>query len=294
MKNLMSLLGVGVLGLCALQGCAASMASDEADGLAKTEEAVNACYSNSGLNPTKAALAVAMATELGRLDPAHDLVVSWNGYVQLSSSAVCIKNNCANTKALLGQQGDGPWPFMDQNVFNPAVYKNDLVASMGRQSNVLSDIQRNNPANMPPAHKLTKVGGPVDLGIGSCGPHYVYQADRLDGTPFSAADAANLGNGMCFYGFGNCGNGNSYLKYTVTGQGCPTGRTCVAIDPTDGDNGSGTTTTAGSVPTYPMNRLYDPTNGMLGTQCLTTGGKLTALASRCSTLPATCGYLYCI
>jgi hypothetical protein len=147
---------------------------------------------------------------------------------------------------------------------------------------------------MPPAHKLTKVGGPVNLGIGACGPHYVFQADRKDGTPLSATEAANLGNGMCFYGFGNCGNGNSYLKYTVTGQGCPTGRTCVAVDPTDGDNGSGTTTTAGSVPTYPLNRLYDPTNSKLNTQCLTTGGKLTVLSSRCSLLPATCGYLYCI
>ena len=293
MKNLLSLVGVGVLGLCALQGCAASVSSDEAEGLAKSEEAVNACYSNSGLNPTKAALAVAMADELGRLDPIHDLVVAWDG-VRLSSSAVCIKNNCANTKALLGQQGNGPWSFMDQNVFNPAIYKNDLVASMDRQSTVLSDIQRNAPWNMPPAHKLTKVGGPVNLGIGACGPHYVFQADRKDGTPLSATEAANLGNGMCFYGFGNCGNGNSYLKYTVTGQGCPTGRTCVAVDPTDGDNGSGTTTTAGSVPTYPLNRLYDPTNSKLNTQCLTTGGKLTVLSSRCSLLPATCGYLYCI
>jgi len=154
MKKWVSLFGVGFLGLAALQGCAASVSSDEAESLAKTEDAVNACYSNSGLNPTKAALAVAMANELGRLDPAHDLVVSWNG-VQLSWSAVCVKNNCANTKALLGQQDDGIGRFMDQNVFNPAIYRNDLVASMDRQNNVLSDIQRNNPRNMPPGHKLT-------------------------------------------------------------------------------------------------------------------------------------------
>src|ERR1041385_8414543 len=136
MKNWISLVGVGFLGLSALQGCAASVSSDDAERLAKSEDAVNACYSNSGVNPTKAALAVAMADELGRLDPAHDLMVSWNGSVQLSYSAVCVKNNCANTKALLGQQGGGPWPFMDQNVFNPAVYQNDLVASIGRQANV--------------------------------------------------------------------------------------------------------------------------------------------------------------
>ena len=74
MKKLLSLVGVGFLGLSALQGCAASVSSDEADSVAKTEDAVNACYTNSGLLPTKAALAVAMATELGRWEPAKDLV----------------------------------------------------------------------------------------------------------------------------------------------------------------------------------------------------------------------------
>ena len=94
-------------------------------------------------------------------------------------------------------------------------------------------MARNNPTKLPPAHKLTKVGGPINLGIGACGPHYVFQADRPDGTPLTAAEAANLWNGMCFYGFGNCGNGNPCISYTLTGQGCPSGRTCVAIDPTD-------------------------------------------------------------
>ncbi len=198
MKKLLSLLGVGFLGLSALQGCAASVSSDEAEGLAKTEDALNACYTNSGLNPTKAALAVAMADELGRWDPAHDLQIVrgsttsfpnvWE-VVVLSPSAVCLKNNCANTKALLGQQDQRLINFIDQNLFSPAGYNSDLVASMNRSANVLSDLQRNNKAKLPPAHKLTKVGGPVDLGIGSCGPHYVFQADHVDGTPLSSTEA---------------------------------------------------------------------------------------------------------
>jgi len=303
MKKLLSLFGVGFLGLSALQGCAASVSSEEADALGTTEEAVTACYSNSGLNPTKAALAVAMADELGRWDPAHDLRITDGvplGFaagmqvVALSTSVVCLKNNCANTKALLGQQDPRLINVIDQNVFSPAGLNSDLVASMNRSSNVLSDLQRNNPSALPPAHKLTRVGGPVTLGPGSCGPHYVFQADHLNGTPLSSTEASNLANGLCFYGFGNCGNGNPYLKYTVTGQGCPTGRTCVAVDPTDGDNGSGTTTTAGSAPTYPLNRLYDPTSSKLGSQCVTTAGKLTTMMSKCSTIPTTCGYLYCI
>ena len=294
MKKLLSLFGVGFLGISALQGCAASVSSDEAESQAKSEEAVNACYTNNGLNPTKAALAVAMADELGRWDPAHDLVKTYSNTVQLSPSAVCKKNNCANTKALLGQQDQRLINVVDQNVFNPAVYASDLVASMDRGYNFLSDIQRNSPWKLPPAHKLTRVGGPVNLGTGACGPHYVYQADRPDGSPLSSTEAANLGNGMCFYGFANCGNGNPYLKYTVTGQGCPWGRTCVAVDPTDGDNGSGTTTTAGSAPVYPLNRLYDPSNSVLGSACVTTANRYGSMVSKCSTIPTTCGYLYCV
>ncbi|MEO6603181.1 MAG: hypothetical protein ABIQ16_25065, partial [Polyangiaceae bacterium] len=65
-------------------------------------------------------------------------------------------------------------------------------------------------------------------------------------------------------------------------------------DPTDGDNGSGTTTTSGSSPTYPLNRLYDPSNTKLNSSCTTTAAKYGAMVSRCSVIPSTCGYLYCV
>ena len=299
MKSLTALIGVGFLGLSALQGCVSTV-SDDSEKLGSASAEVNACYSNSGLNPTKAALAVAMADELGRWDPARDLQIAngaWVGMgtaVQLNPAAVCLKNNCANTKALLGQQDARLASVVDQNVFNPWMYNSEVVASMDRNANFLSDLQRNNPGKLPPAHKLTKVAGPVNLGTGACGPHYVFQADKLDGTPLTATEAANISNGMCFYGFGNCGNGNPYISYAVTSQGCPAGRTCVAIDPTDGDNGSGTTTTAGSVPTYPLNRLYDPTNGKLSSACMTTTSRYGAMVSKCAAMSSTCGYLYCV
>src|SRR3954451_15899773 len=109
MKQGFGLMGVGFLGLASLQGCAASVSSEEAESLAKSEDALGACYTNSGVLPTKAALAVAMVTELGRLEPAKDLVSvrvasmpsNNQNVVQLSPSAVCLKNNCANTKAIL-------------------------------------------------------------------------------------------------------------------------------------------------------------------------------------------------
>jgi len=301
MKKLLSLLGIGFLGISALQGCAASVNTDEAESQVKTEQALTACYTNSGVAPTKAALAVAMATELGRWDPSKDLVavrpsnmpMNSQPAVQLSPNAVCKANNCANIKALLGQQDWRMYTFLDQNLFNAVNFNGELTQSLGRHAQKISDLSRNSPKSLPPPHKLTLVGGPVNLGVGACGPHYVYQADRLDGMPLTTTEASNLANALCMFDYGSCGN-NPYIKFVLTTQGCPTGRTCVAIDPTDGDNGSGTTTTAGSVPSYPLNRLYDPTNSKLGTQCVTGAGKLTTLSSRCATVTSTCGYLYCI
>ncbi|HYQ42081.1 MAG TPA: hypothetical protein VER11_08935 [Polyangiaceae bacterium] len=298
MKKMFGLVSAGFFGLVALQGCVAT-SGDGSEQIGSASEAATACYTNSGLNPTKAALAVAMADELGRWVPDKDLArvnggaaTQYNYIVVLSGNAVCLKNNCANTRALLGQQDDRLMSFIDQNVFNPAVFRNDLSASLERAQTMISDLSRNNPGTLPPAHKLTRVGGPIDLGLGACGPHYVYQADHLDGSPLTSTEASNLGKALCTYGFGSCGS-NPFIAYTLTGQGCPAGRTCIAVDPADGDNGTSTTTTAGSAPTYPMNRVYNPDNSLLNTACTTTSGKVTKLSSRCSTVPATCGYLYC-
>jgi len=195
--------------------------------------------------------------------------------------------------AILGQQDQSISSFMPNTVFDPAMLQTDLVASMDRQRNKIDDLARNNPGQLPPAHKLTMVAGPTNLGIGACGPHYIFQADNLDGTPLNSTQAANLGNALCFTNYGSCG-GNAYVNFVSVSSGCPSGRTCVAIDPTDGDNGSTSTTSAGSAPTYPMNRVYDPNNTLLGTTCLTSMSKLGKLVSKCSTSPSTCGYLYCV
>jgi len=256
------------------------------------------CTSNSGLNPTKAALAVAMAKELGRWNPTTDLTITGtrntpSSRVVLSAAglAACT-NGCANTKAILGQQDAS---FVDQNMFSQMNYISDLAQSFDRQNSLLTDLSRNNPAGLPPAHKLTLVAGPVNLNLPTaCGPHYIFQADTTAGVPLTTAQANAMVNTMCFYGAGSCGS-NTYIGFQVTqANGCPAGKSCIAIDPTDGDNGSTSTTTAGSAPTYPMNRVYDPTNALLGTQCITTTSILATLKSNCATKPLTCGYLYCM
>jgi len=290
MKTIVSLLLVG-LGAIVAQGCAVESAEDTSI----TQDALSSqCFTQSGAFTTKAALAVAAGIELGRWQPLDDFVVNWNGTVSLSPNAQCLRDNCANTKAILGQQAYSA----DMATFNNANYSSDLVASFQRNRDLLDDVGRNNRSKLPPAHKLTKVAGPTDLGIGACGSHYVFQVDHPDGTPLTPTEATNMQGTLCFYGqdatyVGRaCGN-NPFIGFTQTQQGCPSGRVCVAIDPDANDNGSTTTTTSGAAPTYPMNRVYNPSNSLLNTACTTTAGKAGTMLSKCSTMPTTCGYLYC-
>jgi hypothetical protein len=286
LKNI-ALMIVG-LGILPLTGCM-SGAADES--VQAEEAAVTSCSSQAGLFPTIAGLAVAMGDELGRWDPLHDLAVV-NGAVALSSTAHCLKNNCANTKALLGQQNAALISVVDQNVFSPQNYASNLNSGFDRQKTLIANLTQNHPTQLPPAHKLTKVGGPVNLGTGACGAHFVFQADHLDGTALKAAEATNMVNTMAFYGFGN-GGSNPFIAFTVTGQGCPSGRTCIAIDPTDSDNGKASQTGQAAV-MYPLNRLYDPASVMLGQPCITTASKAATMVNKCSAIPSTCGFLYCV
>jgi hypothetical protein len=256
-----------------------------------------ACQSNNGVNPTKAALAVAMATELGRWQPNIDLVQTGTNQVGLSSTGLSrCQNGCPNTRALLGQtSAQRAW---SGDVFDPTNYGAELVNGFGRQASHYQNIAWNYPSQKPPEHRLTLVAGPVNMGIGACGPHYVFQVDNVDGTAMTTTQAANMANWLCFYGMNGtngygCGS-NPYLGFFQTGNGCPAGRTCIAIDPTDGDNGTLSSTSAGSAPTYPMNRVYDPASALLNTPCITTKGALAKLISKCGTSSATCGYDYCV
>ena len=171
------------------------------------------CSSNSGLNPTKASLAVAMAKELGRWTPNVDLTIT-NGRVVLSSTGLAkCGSNCGNTKLILAQQDAS---FVDQNLFNATNYTEDLKSSFDRQNNLITNLTNNDKAHLPPAHKLTFVGGPTSFGSGNCGPHYIFQVDNTDGTPLTSTQASNMANALCFYGYGGCGN-NPYLAFQPTG-----------------------------------------------------------------------------
>jgi hypothetical protein len=66
------------------------------------------CNTSMGLHPTRAALAVAMATELGRWTPESDLYTGSDGKVQLTAGALtkCGSGGCPHTKGLLGHQDE--------------------------------------------------------------------------------------------------------------------------------------------------------------------------------------------
>ena len=250
------------------------------------------CDLGNGINPSKASLAVAMATELGRWDPVHDLAVDGNNVTLSASAWLRCGNGCAKTSALLAELD--PASVNVGTSTGSSQYRNELVDSYMRQRQLDGESAQE---DLAPLHRLTLVGGPVRLGENYCGSHYVFQADRIDGQPLSRDEISRLQNALCFYGEGRCG-GNPFLSFVQTDATCPTGRTCVAIDPTDGDNGSLPPCNQTSSPGYYMNRTYDPANELLSCGCLYSDGLdgvawWSQLVSKCSTVPSTCGYLYC-
>ena len=213
------MLSVGCVGFMALQGCAGAEYTGDAEDVGVQESAVlpASCISRQGTNASKAALAVAMADELGRWEPLKDLV-SVNGKVSLKAGVTCLKNSCKQTKAVLGQQDFSA----DQNRFNNTSYQSDLVSSFDRQNNWINSLTQNHPDRLPPAHKLKMVG--TMTMTGACGPHYIFQVDNADGTAMTAAKAQYMSNALCYYGQDavgmSCG-ANPFVGFTQTQTGCP-------------------------------------------------------------------------
>jgi len=242
-----------------------------------------ACNTYNGLQPTKASLAVAMANELQRWEPLVDLVtvyVSGTGdMLQLSAAGIkrCseVGSSCANTKALLNLQYTDVNQVIDQNLFNATAYRGGLTSGLTRQRDHTNNLKMNNPGAIPAPHKLTKVGGPTNLGIGACGPHWLFKPTNLNGSTYTKP--ANLANNLYVFSHPF----NEFIAFTVTNGN-------VAVDPIDGDN-STPTTTSGSCPTYELDRVYNPTNTLLSKCCVTVGAKNGALVA----LPRAAGYLGC-
>ena len=264
--------------------CTTGIPSDgeSIEGLGETVTA--GCNTVSGLLPTKSSLAVAMAMELKRWDALTDLTrATVNGVDQvvLSSAGLArcsaMGSQCLNTKALLGLQHSDVNQVISQNRFNATSYREDLKSSLQRQRDRINHLTMNYPSQLPAAHNLTKVGGPLNLGVGACGPHWEFRPTTPSGGAYP--NPQNLGNALYFFGHPT----NSYLAFQVIN-----GTGNVAIDPIDGDN-SNPTTTSGSCPTYGLDPVYNPDNTLNGKCCVTVSGQNGALRP----VPRATGYYGC-
>src|SRR5690554_5158128 len=212
--------GLMVVGMAGAVGCAADAQEEESFTTAALEQGLD-CHTNNGIHPMKAALAVAMATEIGRLDPVNDLFVA-NDFVKLSDQARALCSSrgfesCPNTEAILGMQNALVNQEVDQSVFNATSLRHDLVASFDRQRNHERNLEMNDPSRVPGPHELWALG---TSDYGACGIHYDFQAsgERID----------NIVERMEFFG----GHNNPFIDYRSTSD-------TVSIDPTPTMNGGG-------------------------------------------------------
>lgn len=187
------------------------------------QEQTLSCNSNSGINPMKAALAVAMATEIGRLDAVNDLAIS-NDTVVLTGGAKskCRARgygDCSNVDAILGLQDRVVNNYVSQNVFNATSFRQDLKASFDRQKNAENSLRMNNASRVPLPHELFQT---TLSDYGACGIHYDFAVigDKVE----------NLAVRLEFFG----GSQNPFIAFRSTSA-------TISIDPTGTMNGSTST-----------------------------------------------------
>ncbi len=243
----------------ALSGCAADELS-----FSTTEQAVT-CETMAGVYPVKAALAVAMAKEMGEIDAVKNLTVS-DGKVVISATgqALCnARGGCHNTEGLLAMQDDSLRNYIDQAVFNPTSYRQDLIASFDRQRNSDYNLRLNDPAKVPEAESLVLTG--TVMNNGACGTHYEFDAFKAGcgtGSSCYLTKPANEVYRLVFFGIQPDGtSGNPFIAFYSSDAG-------IAIDPTSTLNG-GTGTTSGSCETGYTK--YDPTWASRGSCCYYNG-----------------------
>jgi len=215
-----------MIGGAVLAALATGCSADVVEELATVDQAVT-CQTMTGTYPVKAALAVAMARELGEIDALKDLTVV-NGVVTLSATAQAACANtvlaCHNTIALLAMQDDSLRNYIDQNVFNPTSFRQDLIASFDRQRNHENDLRLNAPQLLPEAERLEFTGTVMQQN--ACGTHYEFDAFKAGCTGSSCAltHPENEIHRLVFFGVNPDGTGNPFIAFYSYDGG-------LAIDP---------------------------------------------------------------
>jgi hypothetical protein len=235
-------------------GSLTACAVDSGESIRTTEAALTgtSCNANSGINPMKAALAVAMASEIGRLDPLKDLQITNNKVVLTNAAkAECLARgfgSCPNVASILGMQESSVNTYINQGVFNAVSFREDIKASFDRQKSHEQNLASNYSWLLPQWHQLFEIGV---SDYGACGIHYDFSVN--------GNKVENLKSRMMFFG----GTENPFIDFRSTSK-------TISIDPTGTMNGD-TNTSSGvcSVGCYGYGRQLRSTcctcNGAQGT-----------------------------
>jgi hypothetical protein len=239
MKAVWGSLGLGVAAM--LSGCAVESArefSDEsvmsiADEDVRESEAALTCSQAQWQDPMRAALAVSMGREIGRIDALKDLTKGDRVYLTQDAKNRCNSRgfgNCTNTQAILDLQLSTVNTYINQNIFSATSFREDLRASFDRQSSHEANLRMNSPSRVPGEYALTQVG--TFTMAGACGVHFDFTA--------TGTNVTNLKERLVFFGGGQ----NPYIAFTYNAT---TGN--VAIDPSGTMNGDGSTSSGSTIVT---------------------------------------------
>ena len=220
---------------------------DESD-IGTTDEALMSCSNPDGTNSVMAALAVAVAQELGRWQAGKDFVVGYNAGEILAlgsgydasgpiGKSRCADGKCAKVQALLDMQldasankvylqGSGTLKVL----VNPGALRSRMVSKYREQRDY--DARAKDGALDQPAKEEHKLAF-VSAAKGGCDTNFTFKATKPTG-------AALLYPNQLKYNLAFADIHNPYVNFTNLGNGN------VSVDPTYGLDDDNTTTAPGA------------------------------------------------
>jgi hypothetical protein len=236
MSKLSTVMSLSFGAALAMTGCAFEPAQEMSDevvasmsdeDVAETTSALT-CSQAQWQDPMRAALAVSMAREIGRIDTLKDLYVTDRVVLTADAKNRCMGRgfaSCTNTQAILDMQLNVVNNYIGQNIFSATSFREDLKASFGRQKSHEANLKMNYPSKVPGDYTFTQKG--TFTLAGACGVHFEFTV--------AGTNIQNVRERLMFFG----GDQNPYIAFISTAS-------TVAIDPSgtlNGDSG----TSSGSI-----------------------------------------------
>lgn len=247
--------------LVTLQGCAVAPEEDVTE---TTEQALTTCSTDNGKWPMAAALAVAIANEIGEIDVVRDFGFGtgvWgNSILTVTASKCAASTACPNIKGILSLQElpvNGPGG-LTQWMFDANIFGNALVNMRLDQMNWENSLKQNQPAvyaELVAGHTLKSSAAFTPAATSTCGKHFYYKAYKK-GTTTALPHPAYLQHRLWAFG----STSNPYLAFSYS-----TTEAKIAIDP---DETANTTPPASGIcTTYTLDKVYDPAHTLVGRCC---------------------------